>query len=81
MITCYARALFKRKSHRPQEQTPRKQRKISDLTAEDAITLLQPLNQFQDCLDDDDDDLPSGLLSALEEYRTKLEAIIVRNND
>ena len=56
---------------------PHKKRKISDLTAGDANTLLQALNQFQDRLDDDDEDLPSGLLSALEEFRTKLEAIKV----
>jgi hypothetical protein len=53
---------------------PHKKRKISDLTAGDANTLLQALNQFQDSFDDDED-LPSGLLSALGEFRTKLEAI------
>lgn len=59
---------------------PQKKRKISDLTAGDANFLLQALNQFQSSLDDEDEDLPSGLLSALEEFRTKLEAIKVCNN-
>lgn len=59
---------------------PQKKRKISDLTAGDANFLLQALNQFQSGLDDEDEDLPSGLLSALEEFRTKLEAIKVCNN-
>ena len=54
-----------------------KKRKISDLTAGDANSLLQALNQFQNSLDDEDEDLPSGLLSALGEFRAKLEAIKV----
>ncbi|KAF8802824.1 hypothetical protein BYT27DRAFT_7260756 [Phlegmacium glaucopus] len=56
---------------------PQKKRKISDLTAGDANSLLQALNQFQNSLDDEDEDLPSGLLNTLEEFRTKLEAIKV----
>jgi len=43
--------------------------------------LLQAPNQFQDSLDEDDEDLPSGLLSALEEFRTKLEVIKVCKNN
>lgn len=54
---------------------PQKKRKISDLTAGDGNSLLQALNQFQNSLDDEDEDLPSGLFSALDEFRTKLEAI------
>ena len=57
---------------------PHKKRKISDLTTADADSLLRSLNQFQDNLDDEDEDLPSGLLSALAEFRMKLEAIKVR---
>ena len=56
---------------------PHKKRKISDLTAGDANALLHTLNEFQDSLDDDDEDLPSSLLSALEEFRGKLEDIKV----
>ena len=56
-------------------------RKISDLTAGAADTLLQALNQFQYSLNDDDEDLPPSLLSALAEFRTKLEAINVRKNN
>ena len=55
---------------------PHKKRKISDLTA-DANALLQTLNEFQDSLDNDDEDLPSSLFSALEEFRSKLESIKV----
>jgi len=54
---------------------PQRKRKISDLTAGDANSLLQALNQFQHSLDDEDEDLPSGLLSALGEFRAQLEAI------
>jgi hypothetical protein len=60
---------------------PHKKRKISGPTAEDANTLLQALNQFQDNLDDNDEDLPSGLLSALEKFRTKVEVIKVCKNN
>jgi hypothetical protein len=56
---------------------PPKKRKISDLTTGDANSLLRALNDFQDVLDDEDEDLPSALLSALEEFRTKLQAIQV----
>ena len=58
---------------------PQKKRKISDLTAGDvnSLRLLQALNQFQNSLDDEVEDLPSGLLSALGEFRAKLESIKV----
>jgi hypothetical protein len=52
-----------------------KKRKISGLTACDAVTLLEALNRFQDNTDDYDEDLPSGLLSVLDEFRTKMAAI------
>ena len=59
---------------------PQKKRKTSDLTAGDANSLLQALNQFQNSLDDEDEDLPRGLLSALGEFRAKLEAIKICKN-
>ena len=58
-------------------QMSHKKRKISELTAGDTNTLLEALNRFQDNLDDNDKDLPSGLLDALDEFRTKLAAIKV----
>jgi hypothetical protein len=54
-----------------------KKRKISELTAGDTNNLLEALNRFQDNLDDNDKDLPSGLLDALDEFRTKLATIKV----
>lgn len=56
---------------------PHKKRKISSLTTADANSLLQSLNQFQESLDDEDEELPSGLLITLAEFRMKLEAIKV----
>ncbi|KAF8711075.1 hypothetical protein AX14_013300 [Amanita brunnescens Koide BX004] len=52
---------------------PTKKRKISDLTVNDANTLLA-LNEFQAALDEDED-LPSGLITALDQFRTKLEVV------
>ena len=57
---------------------PHEKRKISDPTAVDANAILQALNKFQGSLDEDDDDLPDGLISALESFRTKIESIKVR---
>ncbi|KAF5385104.1 hypothetical protein D9615_001045 [Tricholomella constricta] len=51
------------------------QRKIPDLTANDANTLLLSLNDFQAALDEDDEDLPSGLIEVLDQFRTKLEVV------
>ena len=56
---------------------PHEKCKISDRTAGDANAILQALNQFQGSLDEDDDDLPDGLISALEQFRTKIESIKV----
>ena len=57
---------------------PTKKRKISDLTVNDANTLLLTLNEFHAALDEDDEDLPSGLITALDQFRTKLEVVKVR---
>ena len=56
---------------------PHEKRKISDWTAGDANQILQALNQFQGSLDEDDDDLPDGLITALEQFHTKIESIKV----
>lgn len=53
-----------------------KKRKISDLTAGDADTLLLALNEFQGILDEDDDELPRGLITALGDLRSKLEVVV-----
>ena len=50
-----------------------KKRKISELTVNDANTLLLTLNDFQETLDEDEEDLPSALITVLDEFRTKLE--------
>jgi hypothetical protein len=57
-----------------------KKRKLSDLTVGDRNALLVSLDAFQDSLDEDDEDLPSGLLAALAQFREKLEVVKVRVN-
>lgn len=52
---------------------PKKKRKVSDLTVEDANTLLRTLAEFQAQLDEEDEDLPKGLIAGLEELRQKLQ--------
>ena len=54
-----------------------KKRKLSDLTVGDRNALLVALDTFQDNLDEDDEDLPSGLLSALGQFQEKLEVVKV----
>jgi hypothetical protein len=56
----------------------RKKRKVSDLTVDDANALLRTLAEFQEQLDDEDEDLPTGLISGLEQLCKKLEVIPVR---
>ena len=56
----------------------RKKRKVSDLTVDDANTLLRTLAESQEQLDEEDEDLPTGLISGLEQRRKKLEVIPVR---
>jgi hypothetical protein len=53
----------------------RKKRKVSDLTVDDANVLLRTLAEFQEQLDEEDEDIPSGLISGLEQLRKKLEVI------
>jgi len=51
----------------------KKKRKVSDLTVDDANALLRTLAEFQVQLDEDDEDLPKGLIDGLEELRKKLQ--------
>jgi phage terminase Nu1 subunit (DNA packaging protein) len=44
----------------------RKKRKVSDLTVDDVNALLRTLAEFQEQLDEEDEDLPTGLISGLE---------------
>ena len=57
-----------------------KKRKLSDLTVGDRNALLTALNDFKDTLDVDDEELPSGLLSTLAQFREKLEVVKVSFN-
>ena len=59
-------------------QGPSKKRKVSNLTANDTCSLLSALGVFQSTLDEDDDELPQGLISSLEKLRAKLEVGKVR---
>ncbi|KAF8334622.1 uncharacterized protein EI90DRAFT_2993534 [Cantharellus anzutake] len=54
---------------------PPKKRKISDLTANDVNALSLTLNEFQMALVEDDEDLPPGLITALEQFREKLQVV------
>jgi hypothetical protein len=54
-----------------------KKRKLSDLTAGDANTLLLALKEFQQVLDEDDNELPNGLITALDDLRSKLDVVKV----
>ena len=56
----------------------KKKRKISDLTVDDANALLCTLAEFQVQLDEDDEDLPKGLIDGFEELRKKLQITPVR---
>jgi uncharacterized membrane protein len=50
-----------------------KKRKISDLKPEDANSLFDALTRLKDSLDEDDSDLPVGLITSLEQVREKLQ--------
>jgi len=52
----------------------KKKRKVSDLTVDDANALLRTLAEL-DQLDEEDEDLPTGLISGLQQL---LEVIPVR---
>ena len=51
---------------------------VSDLTVDDANTLLRTLEEFKVQLEEEDEDLPRGLVDGLEELRKKLQITLVR---
>jgi len=56
----------------------KKKQKVSDLTVDNANALLLTLAKFQAQLDEEDEDLPKGLMDGLEELRKKLQITPVR---
>ena len=50
-----------------------RKRKVSDLTADNANALLHTLAELQAQLDEEDEDLPTGLISGLQQLRKKFE--------
>jgi hypothetical protein len=52
-----------------------KKRKLSDLMAQDTNSLLSALAIVESTLDENDEELPSELISSLEELRAKLEVV------
>jgi hypothetical protein len=55
-----------------------KKRKLSDLTAQDTNSLLSALAIVESTLDENDEELPSELMSSLEKLRAKLEVVQVK---
>jgi hypothetical protein len=53
---------------------------VSDLTVDDTNAPLRTLIEFQAQLDEEDADLPKGLIDGLEELRGKLQTLPVRRN-
>ena len=51
-----------------------KKRKLSDLTAQDTNSLLSALAIFESTLDENDEELPSELISSLEKIRAVLDS-------
>ena len=54
-----------------------RKRKVSDLTADNANALLHTLAELQAQLDEEDKDLPTGLISGLQQLRKKLEVTVI----
>ena len=44
----------------------RKKRKVYDLNADDATALLRTIAELQEQLDEEDEDLPTGLIGGLQ---------------
>jgi hypothetical protein len=53
----------------------KKKRKVSDLTVDDANVLLCTLAVFHDQVDEEDEDLPTGLINGLQQLRKKLDSL------
>ncbi|KAF8804939.1 hypothetical protein BYT27DRAFT_7258695 [Phlegmacium glaucopus] len=56
----------------------RNKRKVPNLTVDDANALLCTLAELQEQFDEEDEDLPTGLISGLQQLRKKLEVIPAR---
>lgn len=54
-----------------------KKRRISDLTEGDIDVILRTLVDFRRCIEDIGEDLPTGLISGLEQLRKKLEEFCI----
>ena len=57
-----------------------KKRKLSNLTTDDRSAMLLALQHFQDTLDPEDEELPTGIHDTLDQFRQKLELIKVHHN-
>ena len=64
----------RRRTYRLLMPSTRKKRKVSDLTVDDPNTLLRTLAEFQEQLGEEDEDLPTGLISGLEQLRNRRSA-------
>ena len=57
-----------------------KKRKLSNFTTDDRSAMLLALQHFQDTLDPEDEELPTGIHDTLDQLRQKLELVKVRYN-
>ena len=64
----------RRRTYRLLMPSTRKKRKVSDLTVDDANALLRTLAEFQEQLDEEDEDLPTGLISGLSSCARSLKS-------
>ena len=55
-----------------------KKRKLSNFTTDDRSAMLLALQHFQDTLDPEDEELPTGIHDTLDQLRQKLELVKVR---
>jgi phage-related protein len=59
-------------------QTMGKKRKLSNFTTDDRSDMLLALQHFQETLDPEDEELPTGIRDTLNQLRQKLERVKVR---
>ena len=57
-----------------------KKRKLSNFTTDDRSAMLLALQHFQETLDPEDEELPTGIHDTLNQLRQKLELVKVRYN-
>jgi len=55
-----------------------KKRKLSNFTTDDRSDMLLALQHFQETLDPEDEELPTGIRDTLNQLRQKLERVKVR---